>query len=230
MTNKKLAIGLAVVAIVAIIGLFTPAGRIVTNTVHETLSGITNYDSLTLSEDLIVGDDMTIAGDINVSAGGELVNNGQYSYVSSGSCADATTTLFAVANPFSATSTVDLVIYNTTGEATSTYSLFISTSTTAYVNKNSAEIEGARLLSRASIATSTRPYLITGGNTSTYSTSDETPTNSASRIIVGPAQYIVGFATSSNVLAPDWWEANGKKAFTSTENSAACTYTIRWIK
>lgn len=60
------AIGTAVALILLAFGYISPA-----DDNQAEARGVTNFDSITLSEDLVVGDDVTIAGDLSV--GGDTV-------------------------------------------------------------------------------------------------------------------------------------------------------------
>lgn len=110
----------------------------------------------------------------------------------SGSFADATTTIFAVQNPFLATSTVSLSELFVTGASTSTIAISVATSTNQYPTSVSA----GSLINSASFATSTLGQVVNGataGSTGFVSAG----TNSQQRIILGPNDYIVGFVTGS---------------------------------
>lgn len=96
MSNKTLFIGLVVVAVIAIIAEFTPAGR----QVAGRLGGVTNYDTLQASG-LIVGTNTT--------------NSSNVSFMKTGTC-----TLYQYVNTIAATSsiTTDCVDPTTSGAGT----------------------------------------------------------------------------------------------------------------
>lgn len=135
--------------------------------------------------------------------------------VSTGSCASATTTIFAVANPFSATSTVRLQSFKGIGNATTTL-LYVGTSTasTGLALTNVSPT----LVNAASVATSTQFITssgITVGSLGYLSSGSGTfPT-----ISVGPSDYIVAFATTT---------ATGAGAANYSGTYSSCVYKLRW--
>ena len=125
--------------------------------------------------------------------------------VSIGSFTDATTTPISVLNPFGATSTVDFMLYDQTGVATSTYTMDCGVATTQFASPSDLLIDGL------SVATSTTVYMVNSEN--------DSGTNSESHVIVGPTEYI------SCLIVPII-----EAAITNTGNTYDGNYKIRWIK
>lgn len=139
-------------------------------------------------------------------------------YASVGTCADATTTVVSVQNPFSATSTMRFVALSGT-DGTSTIKIFAGTSTTPSVTNQASKT----VFNTANIATSTGFY------TSVDSTAGTATFVSANNggftsIIVGPSEYILVSATSTTGSAAD------QAAITQTGNTFSCTYEMLWTK
>jgi len=153
--------------------------------------------------------------------------------VTSGTVADATSTLFCVQNPFSATSTVDLVELIVTGASTSTFDFSTPTSTTSHPTT----IYGATFLSPS---VTTTPSLVNGAlfvtstlsnvmsNVAAYSTPagmilpNRTATN-VRAIMVDPNDYICGVATNYDGLG-------SVEGLINPSNTFVATYYIRWIR
>ncbi len=190
--------------------------------------------SLETTGDATIGDDLTISGtNLNVNT-----NYEEWSY---GSCADATTTIISIVNPFSATSTVDRFIFESSGVATSTYSLFVGTSTVTALPRNTLTFEsGAGLVRGFNVATSTKAYFVSGRTTmgiDAYTAGGVFTPASQDRIVVGPTQYLLALATSSVPTVGDtgWYTVTGYHggimgAFMNASNTFTCTYKIHWIR
>jgi hypothetical protein len=131
-----------------------------------------------------------------------------------GSCADATTTVIAVANPWGATAYVDKFIIYVNGAATSTWTMDVGTSSTAYAAPSEA------LIDDTGFATSTTGRIAntSGTASATYGFTDP-GANSQDLIVLGSADYIVG--TVSSVYTG---------AFTESTNTFTCTYKIHSFK
>lgn len=152
-----------------------------------------------------------IKADDSLVVTNSLIHGDLEQKISSGSFADATTTIVAVANPFSASSTVDLVKLINSGVATSTYTITCGDSLTAYANSV------FNVLTSDSISTSTSFGTVTNNVSSSYG--NGIGGGSVARITVGPSQYLV--CKVSTVYTG---------AFTETTNTFAGTYLIRWTR
>lgn len=213
MSNKiKLIIGGVVAAIVIIAGLIgfssSPEGR--------GAEGDTNFTNVVASGYITSGGSITSSGTLTASGAfsvtGTSTLNTFTSYVSTGSFADATTTIFAVQNPYGATTTVDFAELFVTGASTSTIAISVATSTSQYPSSVSV----GSLINSAALATSTLGYIVNGvtaGSTGFVSAG----TAAQNRIIVGPTDYIVGLVTGSIT-----------GGVTNPSNTFAGSYLIRW--
>lgn len=167
------------------------------------------------------GNTTCIVGDLNLSGafafGGVDPSSDLQQQVSLGTCNTgayaASSTQFAVQNPFNATSTVAVETLYGTGQATTT-SFSIGTSTRA---TGIASTIGKTLASAAKVATSTQFYLISGQTTLLGSGQISSGTT-VSKIVVGPTQYVAMYATSTATGA-------GSKRYTA---GLTCTYKLRW--
>ena len=149
--------------------------------------------------------------------------------VSTGTFANATTTLFAVDNPFAATSTVDLAILKVTGAATTSITLNVGTSTVrrfAPAGLANRHATSSSLINQAPVYDDDLAYLVSGavGNvTDGYTTATTTTSvTAAQRLVLGPNETIVG-----------WIDDNGgfgsTAGATGGANTFAGTYLLRWI-
>lgn len=203
-------------------------------------TGYTHFQKESFREGLFAG----TTNKFEVGNDGELSLNGLVTVVSAGTFANATTTLFAVQNPFSslatttagrasgisATSTVDLVKIDITGISTTSVRLTVATSTlvkfapatAADRNATTTSFFNKALLSAAGTATST---MYSGTLNSPYArnTDESQPgISSQARLLYGPNEHLVG-----------WITANGEESLagvTGGSNTFAGTYKIRWVK
>lgn len=128
-----------------------------------------------------------------------------------GSCNSASSTLFAVLNPFSATSTATLVSLQAVGNAT-TSQLAVGTSTTSTGLGSVSQ----SLVASTTVATSSA-FFIASGIASGSGASYLTPATPLMRsIVVGPSQYVAGYAGASS------------QGTQYTSGFTSCTYSIRW--
>lgn len=201
MINKYIdRILLVAILIVGLIGLFvSKSGNV----------GIA-YDSTSVTDaNAKITGTLTVDGATTLT--GATTIGGATVSISSGTLADATTTILAVVNPFSATSTVDMVRLTNTGVATSTYTVACGKSATAYANTD------YDVLSSGSIATSTNFGVIENNITGSYGAA--ITGGSIEKILVGSGQYLVCKVTTSY-----------PGAFTESTNTFAGTYQVRWTK
>lgn len=209
--NLKIVVFAALVLLGGALGGWLTGGKTIIEKVKETsFQGISNLSNLALGS--------SFSG--TLPDPGSIVQNGTAQYVSSGSCNDATTTLFAVANPFAATSTVDFTKIDITNGTTT--GLFYVGTTTAPTASSLAGGVSPSLVAGASIATSTLAYVVNGQKGS----GAEFPSAGASsldRIVVGPSQYVIG------VINPTATGAD-TSGVTGNSNTFSCSYSINWIR
>lgn len=178
--------------------------------------GTSNLDTLQLEEDLIVVGDASVGDDFTVT--GDLITGSITTVPASGTCADATTTLFALTPPFSSGTSTARVTKITGQNGTTSVDIMVGTSTTAYVpylsNLSTA------LLTADEVATGTQFYLASGA------VSNGAIANTGSAfIVVGPGQKLVAQATSSTAA-----NSVGNSGVINPANSFACTYSVQWYQ
>ena len=108
----------------------------------------TNFNDIR-ADDIEVEDDLFVGGDLTVT--GDTAFGGLTQKVVTGSCADATTTPIAIANPFTSTSSVIYFQYNSQGSATSTYSMDCGVAAGAFTSSDD-------LIDGLSVSTSTQAW------------------------------------------------------------------------
>ncbi len=206
MTKVKLAIGVILVAIViAIVYLLGHKAAVGTyGAISPTDGSATNFTEITAS----VGAQLA-----TLFLGGTTAATSIGEQVSTGSCASATTTTFAVLNPFTATSTATLQQFYGVGNATTT--LFnIGTSTVSSIPTTG--LTGS-LVINASVATGTQFFLSSGIRYGGLAL--DAGSASLRTIIVGPSEYVAGYATTTI----SGMGTNYSGTYTS------CVYKIRWV-
>jgi hypothetical protein len=188
------------------------------------LGGTTNLDSLALDSDLtvtnnaIVGGTLAVVGDATFSGGiGSGIITNQWL---TGSCTDASTTLFAHLNPFGQTVTVD-EFYIDIVNGTSSAIYYVGTTTSAFPSS----APWSTLVDTITIATTTngtattteRVYIYAMNATVTkgYSGFTAPGTKSAGKILWKAGQYITGYVTSLYTAG-----------ITNPANWADCSYRI----
>jgi len=115
----------------------------------------------------------------------------------SGACFTASTTLFSVKNPFNATSTVSLSSFQITESASSSIMMEVGTSTTATVGF-ATKYDSGVLVDGVTIATSTNATIIGKDTLDALGSGELDPgTISVERIVIGPAEYVVGYASTT---------------------------------
>ena len=148
--------------------------------------------------------------------GGSTATTAVEQKVSAGSCNTATSTIFGIVNPFTATSTATVRIYGLS-QATTT-ALIVSTTTQA-TGLTSALIGAGSLVVSASIA-STSQFYIQSGQSTLLGTGQVSAGTSVYQTVVGPSEYVGAYATSS--IAAQGSSRAADMGFTS------CTYKILW--
>jgi hypothetical protein len=217
MSNKNLTYGLIVVGLIAIIALFTPVGQKVVKsfggTAPQNCGG-----SVTCFTDLAAGNvfmtvEQWIGGSTDATAKEQIVSTGT---CNAGAFA-ASSTLFSVANPFSAvgTSTAEIQINNVVGQATSTtLSVSTTTSTATLAAHTSLGLINSGLVATTSLATFSSG--VTAGSIGMTSAG----TGTQGKLSVAPTDSIAAYATSTYTNA-------GALNYTP---GLACTYKITWIR
>lgn len=253
MNKKYIGIGAVVVMLFWLIYLTArqPSGTIVERieqVAASPLGGISNLDILNVGPN-----SLSQATSSTVTSGFD--NNGLFESVSTGTCADATSTLFAVKNPFRATSTanaiVDISQIGTTslavGANTGTVYLSVATGTPELpgdaVNYNpqiSANTTGGFPSFRSIVDTLQLSRAVNGGKpfidslAIASSTVVGTTTGKVAfpgRAVVGAFDSVVGFVTGSNIVTGESGKTDRPvDAVTNANNTFTCTYKIRFYR
>ena len=121
----------------------------------KSLSGITNYDSLTLSGDLVVGGAISLTGVPTFSAS-SISSNGVVEYFNSSSINNAARTLCSFASPAS-TSTLEFASISLTTGTTTATTIYIATAATATATTTALGSEAVASLALPTIVASTTP-------------------------------------------------------------------------
>lgn len=133
-----------------------------------------------------------------------------------GSCNTATSTLFSVAPPSGATSTVTEFLIN--GIVAQTSDIVVGTSTLSSVTSTSSlNVTGAGGLVGAAAVATGQFYTVAGlkvGPGKGYTTNGNGGYNTVPEMVVGPTENVIGFATST--------------AVTGGQGVTSCTYKIEW--
>lgn len=206
MTNKNLTIGLLITLVIAISGLFFPKVRNLVGVVAPTDITATNFTEITASTGILTP---------LLQLGGSTAATSVSEQVSTGSCTAATSTPFAVANPFTATSTATLQSFQGVGNATTTL-LYVGTTTQA--SGLALANLSPTLVNAASVATTSQFFTssgITVGPGTGYLSSGS---NTFRTIVVGPSEYVSAFATTTT----------SGMGTNYVGNYTSCTYKIRW--
>lgn len=168
--------------------------------------------SVSLSRTVVVPDNKV---NIGASEDGEtgfnsVSINGIAQKWTTGSCADATTTAFSVANPWGADATVDMAFIELTS-GTTTITFDVGTSSTAYAAPSEAFMDDV------SVSTSTviRTINTNGALSATYGFTDPS-TNSQEYVLWKSGEYINMTVT----------EPGSTGGVTNAANTFSCTYKI----
>jgi len=119
-----------------------------------------------------------------------------------------------VQNPFEATSTVDILIFDITTAATSTIDITCGTSTSAFLSPSDT------LLDNVAVSTSTKATLV--NNCDAMSCPYSGGTNTKERIQVGPTEWV-------SCLISDNGGLGSTAGITDGGNSFDGNYVINWI-
>lgn len=153
--------------------------------------------------------------------------------VVSGSCNDASTTIFAVQNPFRASSTVTIVqIDGTIG--TTTPDIFLGTSTLPSAMRYTPTTE--RIFWGFRIPTSTASFYLSnyvdptiGDNNNQRGQGIQTlATSTAQSFMLGPLEYVHGVATNSYSGARDGISGDVITGIIGGNNTFSCSYLVKF--
>jgi len=202
--NKKIA-AIALIVLLALAGLILhKKGVTITGALSPNSNPSTDFTYVRASD--------TLETDGYLVTGGSYGANSVTMRVSTGTCSAASTTLFAVANPFTATSTVVVQQIVGTGQAT-TSSLLVGTSTKS-VGLASTDVSPTLVNSTNGLATTTKFYFASGVSVGTGFT--PLGSGTSAEVGVGPSEYIVGYSTSTSATAG---------GYVAGQN---CTYKLLW--
>lgn len=207
MNNKKLTIAFLVAFVVAVGGYFFPA---VPKVVAGAISTAANITSSRFTQ-LTVDDGIFLDGVFSQGQGTNVAIDLQTD-VTTGYCASATSTMFAVANPFNATSTATIYLEGYSNATTTTF--YVGTSTVA-VGLSSSSVSPT-LINQQFASGTVATTIVSGLTVGSYGQLTS-GTGTFSRIMVGPSDYIAGYATSTY---------SGVEA--KSYSSPSCTYKIKW--
>lgn len=200
MSNKILTVGLIVALALASGAYFFPKQVKLLGTAASDVQN-TVYSGLVAAQLFIGG--TTAASSVGATVSSGTCNAGSYA---------ASSTQFAVQNPFGATSTATLFTVSGTGQSTSS-SLLIGTSTQSTGILSTV----SPTLVNVTVATSA-PFFVAGGVTVGSTGYLSSGANTFRTVVVGPTDYIVGFSTST---------ATGAGAAQYTPG-ITCAYKIEW--
>lgn len=204
--NKKIA-AIALIVLLALAGLILhKKGVTITGALSQNSNPSTDFTYVRASD--------TVETDGYLVVGGAYGANSVTQKVSTGTCSAASTTLFAVLNPFTATSTVVVQQIVGTGQAT-TSSLLVGTSTKS-VGLAASDVSPTLVNSSNGLATSTKFYFASGVSVGTGFTALGSGTSQ--EVGVGPSEYVVGFSTTTA-------SGSGGANYTGGQN---CTYKLLW--
>lgn len=220
MNKKIITLGLLVIVLALVVGYVAHKPSPVVRAIDVGTGTPSGFDGISVAGGVRQGvptSEYPVAPAANT-----VVGNGLATLITSGSFADATTTIFAVSNPFSATSTVLCpVIQGQNG--TTTIDILVGTSTSSSgLTKNSSV--SATLLNITTIATSTKFFASSGVTVGPGTGFNSAGSGTFQTIVVGPSEYLVGLATSSYAGS----SAIGKQGITNTNNTFSGTYTCEW--
>lgn len=159
-----------------------------------------------------------LATGVITSTAGTLDLNGLNRRVSNGSFADATTTLFCVANPFLATSTAAARVVITSA-STSSVKLYVAPTSTSSGLAGVGTLDDNMLIEAAPVNTSSLSY-ISSGATGGLGAFVSSGTGTMMEVIVRPGDYVCGQVTAEASV-------NG---VINPLNTFAGTYNLEWKK
>lgn len=226
MNNKKLTIGLVVVAVIAIIALFTPAGSTI---IREGAAVATTNVASFLPSMGLTQLDMSQGCDQSYTCG-TTANVPLHTYVTTGSFTFGTTTGAVIPNPFAAlgTSTVTVAyVYGTNTNAAITYQLGTSTITTGQ-SLNQIGSNVSPTLVNIAVPSSSQFYAASGVSVGT-ALGGSVPVGSGagtfSSVTVAPSESLVLFATSTVGGASS---GAAVAAITTPAAGTSVTYKVEW--
>jgi hypothetical protein len=164
---------------------------------------------------------LTLDGQYRLEDASDASRRGFTTEITAGNFADATTSVFAILNPFSATSTARVRVVGQNG--TTSTDILVGTSTIGYVPGN-ANLSSPTLIN-ARVATSSAFDSISGIRAGAGAGYQDPGAGSYREIVVGPSQYVVGHATSSFAAGTD-----NILGITNAVNTFSGSYLIEWQK
>lgn len=152
---------------------------------------VTCYTDLGVTNGLYVAAQSWLGGNTDATAVSTQTSVGTISGTNSGVSYSASSTLFSAVNPYSATSTASITLYDVVGQAT-TSSLQVGTST-ALQGLSSTSVSKS-LVNAITIATTTHYDIVSGLTTNADASAGS---NSTFRIVVAPNVAVSAFATTT---------------------------------
>lgn len=142
------------------------------------------------------------------------------------SCITSSSTVFAIQNPFAATSTLVVDSFSGTMGATTSDMLVATSTTPAPATGLSATSSlGANIFQIAAVAANTKFYSVAGvtiGPGKGYTNPKGIPgSNSFQTIVVGPSEWVIGFSTSTG-------SGSGGTASGQVSVPSSCTFHSHW--
>lgn len=224
MNKQKFIIGGVLVAIIlATFALLSKPTNVIEKHIIEKengdkLGGVSNLDILNVG-----GTALTQASTTLITSG--LDNNGLFEYATTGTCNDASTTLFAIQNPFRATSTVVKADVHITEFSTTTVLTTVGTSSVAAPNDPPI---GPHLISFWPTLFGKKNDMYSGAASSTSILTSGIATNTpVTAVILGPWDYLVGFANGTTTGSTNF---NYNGGVIGGNNNFACTYSVKFSR
>lgn len=210
-TERVLAVGVLIAIVIAIGAYSHPkAAKKVAGTIATGL--VTNFS--------------VVAGELGIQIGTNTNNVTMQPTI--GTCSTASSTIIAIANPFSATSTLyHFEIYGTMGATTS--DIVVATSTTQYGGPYaSATSSLAENIMGLSAITANAQFFSVAGVPIGPGTGYKNPAGAAAytsnrSVVVGPSEYVLAVSTSTGITGGAGADVTGLRAIPSS-----CTYKALW--
>lgn len=225
MNKDKFIIGGVLVAIVlATIAFFNTGQKTIVEKIIEKstgvqLGGVSNLDILNVGPNGLSQSSTT-----QTTSGFD--NNGLFEYATTGTCNDATSTVFAIQNPFRATSTAIYASFDVNTPATTTVVFSVATSTSSGADNPPI---GPHLIAFNSVRFGRKGHIYSGSHASSSivinsSNATNTPVTA---IDLGPWDYLIGFVSGTSSGATSF---NYNGGVLGGNNTFACTYSVKFIR
>lgn len=189
--------------------------------------GTSNGDTIQLDGSLTLGTFLTVGAGTGASVSAGQAT-GLTEYPVTGTCNTASSTIFAISNPFAATSTLVFAEIGGTQGATTT-DIVVATSTTLYparANATATSSLGANILNLAAISASTQFFATAGATLGSGSgfTNPKGIVGSVSQvpIVLGPNETIVAVSSSTALTG------GGGYGATQVSVPSACVYKLNF--